>query len=148
MSDLFAAFGVNWSLLFAQAINFSIVLIALWYFLYKPVMTVLEKRRALVAKGVEEAEQAHALFERADTEAAGRIHAADEKADRIVAAARETGSHEKARILTEAEARAASIEKDAKARAQDELERTRRESEKDIARLAILAAEKVMKKHD
>ena len=39
MNELFAAFGIDWKLLLAQGVNFGIVLVALWYFLYRPVMT-------------------------------------------------------------------------------------------------------------
>ena len=45
MQELFSAFGVNWKLLIAQAVNFGIVLVALRYFLYTPVLEMLEKRR-------------------------------------------------------------------------------------------------------
>jgi F-type H+-transporting ATPase subunit b len=144
MSDLFAAFGVTWSLLIAQAVNFGIVLVALWYFLYTPVMATLEKRRALVAKSVREAEHVGELFAQADAEAESRVRAADAEAEGIVAAARDTATEEKTRLLKEAEARAAALTRDAEARASEAIEKARRESERDIARLAILAAEKVL----
>jgi len=145
MQELFSAFGVTWSLLIAQAVNFGIVLVALWYFLYKPVMTTLAKRQELVAKGVREAEQMEELFAKADDEAESRVQAADAQAEKIVAAARESATAEKSRLLKEAEARAAAVAKDAEARAVETIEKARRESEKDIARLAVLAAEKVIK---
>ncbi|HUY05340.1 MAG TPA: F0F1 ATP synthase subunit B [Candidatus Paceibacterota bacterium] len=147
MQQLFAAFGINWSLLIAQAVNFAIVLVALRYFLYKPVMAMLTKRQELVAKSVSDAAKAEELFEGADAEAASRVHAADTEAESIVAQARETAGAEKARLLKEAEERAALIAKDADARAAEAVERARRESERDIARLAVLAAEKVLKEH-
>ena len=146
MNQLFAAFGVNWSLIIAQAVNFGIVLIALRYFLYKPVMTMLNKRQELVAKSVSDAAKAEELFAGADAEAASRVHAADTEAEKIVAVARESANAEKARLLKEAEERAVLVAKDAEARAAEALERARRESERDIARLAVLAAERVL--HD
>lgn len=147
MQQLFAAFGVNWSLLIAQAVNFGIVLIALWYFLYKPVMTMLTTRQELVAKSVSDAAKAEELFAGADAEAASRVQAADATAAEIVAHARETASTEKTRLLREAEERAALVAKDAEVRATEAIGRARRESERDIARLAVLAAENVLRKH-
>lgn len=148
MQELFAAFGVNWSLLIAQAVNFGIVLVALWYFLYKPVLATLAKRQELVARSVEEAKQAQEKFAHADSEAEGRVKAADVEAEKIVAAARESATAEKIRLLKEAEERAAHVTKDAEARAAEATLRARRESEKDIARLAVLAAEKVLSHSD
>ena len=147
MQELFSAFGVNWSLLIAQAVNFGIVLVALWYFLYKPVLATLAKRQELVAKSVTEAKLAEELFARADGEAEARVKAADTEAEKIVTAAREAAGVEKARLLKEAEERAARVSEDAEARAAEALVRARRESEQDIARLAVLAAEKILKEH-
>src|SRR3989344_6005858 len=117
MNELFAAFGVDWKLLAAQGVNFGIVLVALWYFLYRPVMTTLEKRRTLVAKGVEDAQRAGEKLARADAAAAARGAAAEGGAGGIGAEARSAGSGEKAAIVEEARAGAASLEQDARARA-------------------------------
>lgn len=149
MSQLFAAFGINWHLLIAQAVNFAIVLVALWYFLYKPVLSVMEKRQKAVAQGVEDAVRAGEKLAGADDEALKRVGAADAEASSIVAAARESATAEKARLLKEAEARAVAVTTDAEARAVEVAARSRRESEQEIARLAILAAEKILKqRHD
>jgi F-type H+-transporting ATPase subunit b len=147
MSQLFSAFGVDWHLLIAQAVNFGIVLVALWYFLYKPVLAQLAKRQEMVAKGVEDAARAKELLAGADDEAGKRVAVADEKAEGIVAAARETATLEKNRLLKEAEARAVAVTKDAEARAGEIAARAKAESDKDVARLAVLAAEKILKKH-
>ncbi len=145
MSDLFAAFGLQLPLLIAQAVNFGVLMTVLWYLLYKPVMATIEKRRALVAQGVEDAELAAAKLASADEEASSVIHSAESEAEGIVSVARESAQSERARIVSEAEARAASVEKDAQARAKEDAARALRDSEKEIARLAILAAEKVVR---
>ena len=147
MQQLFSAFGVDWHLLIAQAVNFGIVLVALWYFLYKPVLAMLAKRQEMVAKGVEDATRAKELLAGADDEASKRVAVADEKAEGIVAAARETATLEKNRLLKEAEVRAVAVTKDAEARAGEIAAHAKAESDKEIARLAVLAAEKLLKKH-
>ncbi|MSU74443.1 hypothetical protein EXS57_01545 [Candidatus Kaiserbacteria bacterium] len=145
MQELFSAFGINWKLLIAQAINFSIVLVALRYFLYKPVLAMLEKRQAVVAKGVTDAREAETLLASADGEAQKRVYTAEASAESIVATARELANTEKARLLKEAEERSVVIAKDAEARAREVAARSARESEAEVARLAILAAEKVLR---
>jgi F-type H+-transporting ATPase subunit b len=145
MQQLFAAFGVNMSLLIAQAVNFAIVLVALWYFLYKPVLAMLLKRQQIVARGVEDAKLASEKLAQADGEAQSRVLLADTEANAIVAAARESATTEKTRLLKEAEAQATSVTRDAEARAQEIAAKAKRESEQDIARVAILAAKKILK---
>jgi F-type H+-transporting ATPase subunit b len=144
MAALFGAFGIKLSLLLAQAVNFGIVLIALWYFLYKPLTKMLAERQQLVAKGVEDARRAALELAHAGDKSAEIVGKADQEAEAIVKAARSEGGEVRAKMLSDAEARAAAIAHDAEARAQEEAARVRRESEKDIARLAVLAAQKVI----
>jgi len=127
MSELFSAFGIEWELLIAQAVNFAIVLVALWYFLYKPVLTMLEKRKEVVAQGVEDAAQAKETLAGADDEASRRVATAGNEAERIVLVAREAATGEKVRFLKEAEERAVAIARDAEARAAETAARAARE---------------------
>ncbi len=145
MSDLFGAFGLQLPLLIAQAVNFGVLMVVLWYLLYKPVMATLEARKEKIASGVHAAEEAEAKAAKADDAAAKVVHGAETEAEGIVATARESASAERTRIVREAEERAASVERDAEARAKEDAARMLRESEKEIARLAVLAAEKVVR---
>lgn len=147
MQQLLSAFGIDWRLLAAQAVNFAIVLVALWYFLYKPVLVILAKRQEMVAKSVSDAAKVEELFATADSEAENRVKTADTEAEKIVALARESATVEKNRLLKEADERAALVAKDADARAIETSARARRESEKEIARLSVLAAENILKGH-
>ena len=147
MQQLFSAFGIDWHLLIAQAVNFAIVLVALGYFLYKPVLAMIAKRQEIVAKGVEDAQKAEEALTRSDGEAALRLQKAEEEASGIVSQAHETANTQKAQILKEAESRAETVARDAELRAKETATRAVAESEREVARLAILAAEKVLKKH-
>ncbi len=145
MDQLFDAFGLQLPLLVAQAVNFGVLMVVLWYLLYKPVMATLEARKEKIAAGVHAAEAAEAKLATADEEAGKLVHGAETEAESIVAASRESAQAERSRIVKEAEARAASVEKDAEARAKEDAARMLRESEKEIARLSVLAAEKVLR---
>ncbi len=147
MGSLLSAFGIQTHLLLAQLVNFGVLFLALWYFLYRPVMRTLDERRALVAKGVEDAQGRRAPRSPARTKRRRRIaRSAETDAESIVSRAREEAGTERDRIVDDARSRAESLEKDAQARAQEAHDRALRESEKEIARLAILAAEKAMRK--
>lgn len=144
MEQLLGTFGIDWKLLLAQAVNFGLLLVFLTYFLYKPVLKALEERKVLVAKGVEDARHAEVAAERADAHALHTRREAQAEAESIVARARQEGGSEKQRLLEEAQARAEGMEREASMRAQESKAQALRESEKEIARLAILAAEKAM----
>ena len=146
MSALFSTFGLDWHLLVAQVVNFSVLAVALTWFLYKPVLKMVQERKRIVAKGVEDALRAGEMLAEADNEASNRVKIADEEAEKIVARARESAAAEKARLLKEAEMRAVAVTNDAAARAAEIAARFRRESEHEVARLGILAAEKILRK--
>ncbi len=144
MQALFDAFGLNISLLIAQAVNFGLLMVVLTYFLYKPVMKTIAERQKKVAQGVVDAQLATEKLAAADDQAAERVILAETEAEGIVTGARETASAEKVRIVKEAEARATALAADADARAKETAAKSLRDSEKEVARLAVLAAEKVL----
>lgn len=144
MESLLDAFGIDWKLLIAQLVNFGVLFVALTYLLYKPVLKTLDERKAKIAQGVEDAERAAAAAATADSDAAEVVKGAEQEAEGIVSSARDLAGTEKARIMKEAETRAAAVAADAEARAAETSAKALRDSEKEIARLAVLAAEKVL----
>ncbi len=145
MNQLFDAFGVNAKLLLSQVVNFVILLTALTYFLYKPLMRSLDARQKVVAKGVEDAERAAEKLASADAVATKRVTKAEEEGESIVLNAKEVAQTERVRLIREAEARAEALMVEADARAKENASKMLRESEKEIAKLAILAAEKTIR---
>ncbi len=145
MSELFAAFGVNWKLLLTQGINFAVLLTALWYFLYRPVLKLIDDRREKIAEGVRTAEAAQKRLEEAKTEGDSLIGAASREAEGLVASARTRADERASEIVRTAESQAAGVLKDAAARAEESKRQAMSESQKEIARAAMLAAEKILR---
>lgn len=145
MAELFAAFGINWKLLLVQAFNFGLLLAALWYFLYTPVLKMIDDRRMKIAEGVQNAEAAARRLAEAKTEGDGIVGAASREAEGIVAAARTRAEGKADEIVKSAESRAAASLKDAAARAEEAKRQALKESEREIARAAMLAAEKILR---
>lgn len=58
MEELIHKLGIEPKLLIAQIINFGILLLLLYRFLYKPVLGVLQKREDYIKKSLEEAKNA------------------------------------------------------------------------------------------
>ena len=58
MEEILHAFGIDWRLILIQVVNFGILAGALWYFLYTPVLKILNDREEKIRKGIEYAEAA------------------------------------------------------------------------------------------
>ncbi|MEK7628350.1 MAG: ATP synthase F0 subunit B [Patescibacteria group bacterium] len=144
MSELFATFGINGKLLLMQAVNFGVLLGALSYFLYTPVMRVLDERKRVVEKGVRDAEEAAARLVRSESEGTQIVRSATVVGEGIVATARTRADEKGALLVKDAEGKAEAILKEAHERAAETTRRMRLEGEQEIARAAILAAEKIL----
>jgi len=119
--------GIEWRMLLAQLINFSIVFFLLWRFAYKPVFAILEARRQKIAEGLANAEKIKAELARTEAErkrilaqagdvanqmieegrsAAARVREVETQkavaaAEQIMAKAREAAAQDHARMLAE-----------------------------------------------
>lgn len=144
MSQLFATFGINWKLLLAQAVNFGVLLGVLWYFLYRPVMNIIDARQRTIAEGVLKAQAADAELADAKQEKEKIVGTAAKDAEALVASARVRAGDMAGEIVKGAETRAGSILKDAEARAEEAKRQAVKASEREIARAAVLAAEKIL----
>lgn len=146
MGELIAAFGIDWRLLVAQTVNFVILVGVLGYFVYGPVMKMLRERAAKIAEGLKDAEAAREAREAVLAERAGIVSEAHHEAEVIVARAEVEGKNERAIIVKNAQDRAEQLLRDAELEAKEAKRQALKESEAEIAKSAILAAEKILQK--
>lgn len=145
MENIIATFGIDVRLIIIQIINFAIVMGALWYFLYTPVLNLLQSREQKIAAGIEDAEEATKAKEKATEEKKTIIALANKEAEAMVSRAKEHAALKGDEIVIEAQKKADQVVKDATLRGNELKAAALKESEADIAKLAVLAAEKVLK---
>jgi F-type H+-transporting ATPase subunit b len=145
MNELFTAFGVDWRLLLIQAVNFGLLLFVLSYFLYKPVLRIIDERQKKIAESVKTAQEAAKRLEDAKRESEGIVGGAAREAESLVAQARNRAQERENEIVRAAEVRADALMKEAQQRAEEEKRQVLLESQREIARAAMLAAEKVLR---
>lgn len=145
MGELFAAFGLDWKLLLVQVVNFGVLLLILWKFLYTPVLRMIDKRRGTIAEAVQKAEAADRRLFEADEEGKSIVANAGRDAEGLVAAGRSKASQEGAEILKRTQEKADQLLADANARAEEAKRQALVAGQKEIARAAMLAAEKILK---
>jgi F-type H+-transporting ATPase subunit b len=133
MSELFAAFGIDWRLLIINLVNFGLMLGVLWYFLYGPVLKVLEARREKIAGGVRDAEKAKATLKEIEGARLSKLGEAGKEADKIVSNAQAAAVKKERDMLAHAEAAAASVIAEAEAEAAEAKNRAIRESKEEVA---------------
>lgn len=144
MEEIIKVFGIDGRLIVIQMINFAILLAALWYFLYTPVLNMLSEREAKLKKGVEDADKAVQSLEEATEQKNALLLVARRESETLVEEAAKHADAKGVVILKEAEARALRMIEDAKLRAEEEKSFAIKASQAEIAEAAVLAAERIL----
>jgi len=145
MEQLITAFGIDAKLIIIQILNFGILAGLLTYFLYKPLLNILKQREEKIAQGIRDAEGAAKAKASADEEKKGILSIAHKDAAEVGAKAKAYADEKAVAIAAEAQIKAESIVKNAEAKSEEIKEQARKDSEAEVAKLAVLAAEKVLK---
>ena len=88
MNETLEMLGIHWTKLIIQTINFSIVLIVLWKFAYKPVFKILEARKVKIAEGVANADKIKSQLAQTEADRQKTLADAGDLANKIIADAR------------------------------------------------------------
>src|SRR3954452_22066102 len=83
-----STFGVDWQHLTAQIVSFTIVCALLYWFAYKPVLTMLEARRHQIAQGLANTEKINAALAAIEAQRQDALAAARDEAGGVLARAR------------------------------------------------------------
>lgn len=138
------ALGINLGFLIAYTIGFLIMLVVLNRWVYKPILSMLEKRRMTIAQGIEDARVAGEARANAEKEAEKVLAQAQAKAGELVREATERSEAVGKDILADAEAKAAKILENAKVEAENEKDRMLTEVRPQVVTLAMAAAQKLV----
>ena len=138
-----AALGFSLPALVSNLINFTILLIVLRLFLYKPVLRLLDERKARIQEGLERAEQAASEASASEIEARAAIEAAQQQGREFVAQAQEGAARLRAELEERARADADQIVTRAREEVQIERDQAIELLRREFADLTITAAERV-----
>ncbi|HYB41742.1 MAG TPA: F0F1 ATP synthase subunit B, partial [Candidatus Methylomirabilis sp.] len=132
--------------LFIQAINFGLLLLLLWRFLYRPLLSKMDERSQAIRKSLEEAQTARAEAQRERDEHAAKIQAAYAEAQSIRAAALQEAAEEQHRLVEAARAEASRLVESTRAELAQDVRRARQDLRQEVSDLAISVAERLVKK--
>lgn len=136
--------GLNVPLLAAQIINFFIVLLALYFFLYKPVLGMLDRRSERVREGLEAADQSKERAAEAEQQVAQQLEEARRQGQTLTTQAQETANRIQEEGREQARREAEALLERARSEIQLERDQAIAELRQEFAGLTVLAAERVI----
>ena len=138
------ALGINVGLLIVQIIAFTIVMLTLNAWVYKPMLDMMETRKKKIAQGLEDARVAADARANAEKDAAKIVADAQAEASKVVREATERAEVASKDVRAAAEGEAAKAREAAMAEAELERGRILGDLRGQVAALAIAAANKLV----
>lgn len=142
-----AIFGLDWKLLLAQLVNFGIVFLVLWKWVFGPVSKVLESRAKRVEGSIKEAESIVRQKSEFEEWKKGETSKVYEEAKGILAAARAQGEELRVLAKKDLDIQREQILTEARQEIETERRKMLNEAKGELAGLVRQAIEKVLKGH-
>jgi F-type H+-transporting ATPase subunit b len=136
--------GINLGFLIVQILNFGIVFVVLYAWVYKPLLGFLAKRREKIAQGLEDARIAEEARANAEKAAEKIITEAQTKASQIVQEATERAESVSKQLKASADADIAKMRENSKVEIEQERNHILGDLRGQVSALAIAAAQKLI----
>ncbi|MFZ5365614.1 MAG: F0F1 ATP synthase subunit B [Patescibacteria group bacterium] len=143
MEELIHKLGINWKLLVAQAINFTVVLIVLYKFVYKPILKLLHNREKKIAQSLKDAQTVEENLKKSKIERENQVALGRKEGEKLIAAATKKADEVKQTKIDEAKTESAALVSEAKNKIRMERERMIDEVKNEVGQLVLLATKKI-----
>jgi F-type H+-transporting ATPase subunit b len=138
------ALGINLGFLVSQIVNFTLLVLLLYFVAYKPILRMIDERSARIKKGMEDAEEAARKAAQAEQEFEHRVAEARKESQEIIAQATQVSEQARQEILELARTEAQQLI----AKAREEIGRERQQAmselRQQVADLSVLMTERVL----
>lgn len=139
-----AALGVNWKIFIAQLVNFMVVLLILWRWVYRPVVKLLDERREKIGASIENAEKIEKDLVTLENRKTEVMREAERQAHGIITEAGRMAEENRTEAAARARAEVEKIVKQGKEQLATDKALMVAEAKNEIADLVVLATSKVL----
>jgi F-type H+-transporting ATPase subunit b len=129
--------GIQWRILLAQTISFSVVFYVLWRFAYKPIFVMLQLRRDKIAEGLANAEKIKLELAKTEADRQKILEDAGDRANQLIEEARTAAARVRTDETQKAVAAAEQIISKAREAAAQEHSRMLAELKREVGRLVV-----------
>ena len=144
--ELLSTLGLNWSALVAQLINYGILLVALTFLLYRPILRLLDERSARIAKSMEDSKKIEQKLKDIEKDRAAAMKELDQKASAILAEAKKQADVSKSEMMQGAQQEVSALLERGKKQLEDEKRKMVADLEKTVAKATVTLAGKILER--
>lgn len=146
MDELINTFHIDYKLLIAQVVNFTIVFFVLWFFALKPLMKIMQERTNTIEKSLKDSKKIEEKLHRTREDYDKKLQEAKEVANKILTEAQKDAGHYREEMIVKAKTEIEKLVRDAKSQINDEKVAMIRDAREKIVDLLVLALEKILGK--
>jgi F-type H+-transporting ATPase subunit b len=144
MKDLVTQLGINWKIIIAQIVNFSILAFFLTKFLYKPIIKMLDDRKNKLENDEKKSLELSEKVKSAEIAKEEVLSLARKESEKIIKQSEKGARDIKDGLLKEAELESEKIKIETRKQIQAEKEKVMEEVKKDLGGLISLSIEKAL----
>ena len=135
--------GIDGKLFFAQLINFSVVLLVMWRWVYRPLVKIMDDRAKKIEQGLKDADSSAALKKLAEEEKAKIVMEARVAAKAIAEDAERTAVKQREETIKKTRQEVEGIVAQGRDQLRTEKEAMVAEAKAEVAGVVVLAVEKI-----
>lgn len=144
--ELLQKLGVDWKLLLAQVVNFTILLSVLTFFVYRPLLRVIDERRERIRKSMDDAGKIAHEQERLAHAREEALRAIDRECGAFLEKAKNDAERAKAELLHAADMEAQALLAKGHEQLRAERAQAMREMQKSLASAILQMTEKILER--
>lgn len=144
MEELIKTFHIETNLLIAQVVNFTIVLVVLYIFAYKPVLKMLNDRTKKIEKGLVDAEKSRKKLEEMTEKEKEVLIEARKQAQEIIKKSENEAKKNADKMIAENKEKVEKMLSDANVRIEQEKNRMMADIKAEVADLVVAATSKII----
>lgn len=144
--ELIHKLGIDWKLLIAQIINFLILLLVLWKFVYNPVLAALEKRSKTIEKGLRDARESEEKLQEIEKLREARLAQAEREVGKLIEKAKNDAERLKKDLLLAAQNQSEDLLRRTQLQLQEEKQKMIQEVKAAVSTFIIRATGKILER--
>lgn len=137
--------GINLKIFIAQLINFLVVLLVLWKWMYKPLVKLLDQRAERIADSVKKAQEIEEQLSKTKNEQVQILNQAKTEAAQILSQAHTDAEKRKQEMVENAKQEVQRVVSQGKEQLKAEKVAMIRDAKSEIVEIVVAAAEKILK---
>lgn len=148
MESIISTFHIDWKIILAQAVNFLIVFLVLYFFALKPLKKLMAERSDKIARGVNDAKTNAELLVTTKAEYDAALAKARAEAQTIFNEGRKKADAKRAEMVEEAKTEVKNLIDSGKKTLEAQKVKMVEEARKEIVSLAMVATKKLLEKSE